>query len=317
MNLWTKDEIIIHDGEEYLNAEASNRIYEIVKGYGLVQGQSYKVSAISKIIKLIKNNLANLAKDSSGIDKKIYNQLQDDFPSLDFEALSKIVSDELLDLDEEVDLLYNCIHQVYSKRIDKDSLRISLNLGKMLSIYDDNNTNVDDSNTNVGDSDNLTEEDDDLLELKQMLFKSDKTGEQENNDIDIDISVTEDDTSEKYRVLRHRKALTNNEKKTILYSVLAGAGIITFLFMTFVQKHNIVEEITNLISVFKNNFSIKEFLSKLGNLTLYAASVVATFYGTSKFISLDDKDEESLENPEEEQINTEEEQIDSEPVKNI
>ncbi len=106
------------------------------------------------------------------------------------------------------------------------------------------------------------------------------------------------------RVVRRRKPKTKEEKKKIVYSLIAGAGIISAGLLTFVAKMNPITVIGDCAESFKglftSNASLLELASKLGSLTAYFGSVVAGWVGASKLAKLYEKEEKKNQDNEEE-----------------
>lgn len=106
------------------------------------------------------------------------------------------------------------------------------------------------------------------------------------------------------RVVRRRKPKTKEEKKKIVYSLIAGAGIISAGLLTFVAKMNPITVIGDCVESFKglftSNASLLELASKFGSLTAYFGSVVAGWVGASKLAKLYEKEEKMNQDNEEE-----------------
>lgn len=106
------------------------------------------------------------------------------------------------------------------------------------------------------------------------------------------------------RVVRRRKPKTKEEKKKIVYSLIAGAGIISAGLLTFVAKMNPITVIGDCAESFKglftSNASLLELASKFGSLTAYFGSVVAGWVGASKLAKLYEKEEKKNQDNEEE-----------------
>ena len=106
------------------------------------------------------------------------------------------------------------------------------------------------------------------------------------------------------RVVRRRKPKTKEEKKKIIYSLIAGAGIISAGLLTFVAKMNPITVIGDCAESFKglftSNASLLELASKFGSLTAYFGSIVAGWVGASKLAKLYEKEEKMKQDDEEE-----------------
>lgn len=94
---------------------------------------------------------------------------------------------------------------------------------------------------------------------------------------------------EKFTILNRFKPVTDKKKKQIVEACLASVGIISCLYMTLVLKYDPVTVISNCVSTFKRFFvgngKFNELLSKLGNLTVYFASIVGSYVFTKKAVN--------------------------------
>lgn len=92
---------------------------------------------------------------------------------------------------------------------------------------------------------------------------------------------------DEFEIVHRRKPMTKEGKKKILYASIAGVGIISTLFLTFVQGYNPVTVVAECVKTFgallKNNATLAQLGVKLGQLSVYFASVIVSFKSFFKF----------------------------------
>ncbi len=89
---------------------------------------------------------------------------------------------------------------------------------------------------------------------------------------------TKDDNDESFSIKKRRKPKTKQEIKKYIFTALAGAGIISCLYLTFVLERNPINVIKNCVStfqaLFKGNSTLAALGASMGNLTAYFGSAV-------------------------------------------
>ena len=105
------------------------------------------------------------------------------------------------------------------------------------------------------------------------------------------------DSEDNFTIKKRRKPKTKHEIKKIIFTTLAGAGIISCLYLTFVLKRNPITVIKNCTATFRalfsGNSSLAALGASLGNLTAYFGSaIVAIGSGLKlgKIISSEDEE---------------------------
>ncbi len=86
------------------------------------------------------------------------------------------------------------------------------------------------------------------------------------------------DSEDSFTIKKRRKPKTKHEIKKIIFTTLAGAGIISCLYLTFVLKRNPITVIKNCTATFRalfsGNSSLAALGASLGNLTAYFGSAI-------------------------------------------
>lgn len=259
MNLWSDDEIFEENGEKYLNKDASLRVYDVIKGFCFESDfVLFNVDKVLNVFSIMKNNLDKLISESNEIDKVIYIQLKKDFPNLNYTALFNLASGFMPD--STVDLVYNCIVNVYSNRISKKQLEEEF-------YKPEENRRMDEELSEM---------------ISQITYKN-------SNIENIDYNI-----AETYTIKKREKPHKEKDRKNVLWTILAGAGVITFLYMTFVEKHNAVEVFNSLLSACTNKLDFSQIISKVGNLSVYYASILLSFTAFLKKDKVNDENKDKI-----------------------
>lgn len=162
-----------------------------------------------------------------------------------------------------------------------------------------------------------------LMALTLSLLSKTHKGKYPNESAEIAKSVidmnrlnasnpTEDDEEETYGIVERWQAKSKDERKKVLYGIVAGVGVISCAFMTFVLKWNIANVVTDLTKTFGNliggNARFADLRSKLGNLGLYFGSIAASLVGINKYYKYKSKvNGETVKKPEEQLVDIDDE----------
>lgn len=136
-----------------------------------------------------------------------------------------------------------------------------------------------------------------------------------NHDRNIEsLDVSEDNSNieeeeETYSIISRIKG----NRKKIVYSSLAGVGIISCLYLTFVAGLNPLTVITNCASSFGNlisgNATLGALAKSIGDFTAYFGGVVAGLTGVFKLTKKESKENDSTEEASKDESNVEESKI--------
>ncbi len=127
----------------------------------------------------------------------------------------------------------------------------------------------------------------------------DKINANDDKDANAEPLLIEPEPDEEdLEIVSRRKPLTEEDRKKRKYAIIAGVGVISCIFMTFVLKLNPVNVISRCVSTFTNLLSGKavfaEFLAKLVSLPVYFGSIVASIIGGSKLKKMYDEGNENV-----------------------
>lgn len=123
--------------------------------------------------------------------------------------------------------------------------------------------------------------------LASMKPNSSFGEEEEEDTFGDDEDEEEYDEEEEFEIVSRRKPMTSEGKKKILYASIAGVGVISTLFLTFVQGYNPVTVVAECVKTFgaliKHNATLGQLGTKLGQLSVYFASIIVSFKSMFKF----------------------------------
>lgn len=102
---------------------------------------------------------------------------------------------------------------------------------------------------------------------------------------------------ESFKIKKRRKPKTKQDIKKFIYATLAGAGIISCLYLTIVLGRNPINVIKNCVStftaLFKGNSTLAALGASMGNLTTYFGSAILALGSGSKLGKLISQEEDN------------------------
>lgn len=107
----------------------------------------------------------------------------------------------------------------------------------------------------------------------------------------------ERDSNESFTIKKRRKPKTKQEIKKYIFTALAGAGIISCLYLTFVLKRNPITVIKNCATTFSalftGNSSLAALGASMGNLTAYFGSAIVAIGSGIKLGKIIEKEDDT------------------------